>query len=206
MQATNQKTEWPLKIQFETAVHHGNGRGMAGLIDRCALRDGKGVPYLAGSALKGKFRYAALRIGLAREETVCEFGDRPECEEEKPCAICDLFGSRTQIGRAQFRDAYPGPEYRLLINGQESEERALFRRDATYRATTAIDRATGGARKGMLFSTEVLPAGIEFVSEIRGPAEYEVLLGEAAHLLTHFGAGGARGLGRCTYLFAKDAR
>ncbi len=50
-----------------------------------------------------------------------------------------------------------------------------------------------------LFTTETLPPGMVFESEVFGEAsgEEEGLLGQACRLLTHFGADGARGLGRC---------
>jgi CRISPR/Cas system CSM-associated protein Csm3 (group 7 of RAMP superfamily) len=172
---------------------------MAGLVDRCVLRDGDGLPYLAGSALKGKFRHAVLRIRLARSEGGCEFGDRPDCAEQAPCLVCDLFGSRVRRGKLLFSDAHPGAEHRLLFGEDGKQERALFRADALYRGTTAIDRVRGIAREGHLFTTEVLPAGLEFEATVRGPAEYKTLLREAAQVLTHFGSGGARGLGRCLY-------
>ena len=44
-----------LIIDFESALHHGSGYGLAGLVDRPFLRDGKQMPYLSGAALKGKF-------------------------------------------------------------------------------------------------------------------------------------------------------
>lgn len=202
----SKKKQWPLKVRFETALHHGNGLGMAGLVDRCALRDSDGMPYLAGSALKGKFRWAVLSLKLARDESACEFGDRPDCCEDDPCDVCHLFGSRVLRGATTFRDGYPDEQYAHLLGSGGTPTRALFRRDATYRATTAMNRVTGIAREGMLFSTEILPAGMEFRSEIRGPEEFEGLLGDAARLLTHFGAGGARGLGRCDFLFGERAR
>jgi CRISPR/Cas system CSM-associated protein Csm3 (group 7 of RAMP superfamily) len=195
---------WPLVVQFETPLHHGSGLGMARLVDRCAVRDTQGCPYLAGSALKGKFRHAALRIELALGESACEFGDRPECPGDNPCALCRLFGSRVRRGQLVFTDAYPGERYGLLLDTETEQRRALFHSDALYRATTALDRVRGVAREGMLFTTEVLPAGIEFQGEIRGPAEYDTLLRQAANLLTHFGANGARGLGRCTYKFKEE--
>ena len=196
------RKEWPLKIQFETALHHGSGFGMAGLVDRCALRGSDGLPYLAGSALKGKFRYSVLRLELWRGHPACEFGDRPVCKEQEPCVMCRLFGSRVKRGALLFTDAYLPEDHRALFVADElkgEETRALFRSDALYRATTAMDRVRAVAKVGHLFTTEVLPARLEFEGEIRGPEEFEALLKEAAGLLTHFGAGGARGLGRCNY-------
>jgi len=167
---------WPLRITLETPLHHGSGLGMAGLVDRCVLRDSDGLPYLAGSALKGRFRHAVLRISLARGESACEFGDRPDCAERAPCAVCELFGSRVQRGKLLFSDAYPGAEHRLLFGDEGKQVRALFRADALYRGTTAIDRIRGIAREGHLFTTEVLPAGLEFEAAVRGPAVYKTLL------------------------------
>ena len=60
-----------LIVEFQTAVHHGSGYGLAGVVDRGALRDDEGMPYLAGSGLKGKFRAAVARLIRADQGEPC---------------------------------------------------------------------------------------------------------------------------------------
>ena len=111
---------WKLRIEFESAAHHGSGYGRAGIIDHLLLRDHEGMPYLAGSAVKGKLRHAGRRL-LA---TCPAEGEKPACQttdvqfpcEQEPCLICRVFGSPLLQGSVVFSDAYPeGPELTALF-------------------------------------------------------------------------------------------
>lgn len=106
-----------LRVTFETAVHHGSGFGIAGLVDRAVLRDGQGLPYLAGSALKGKFRHAAQQI-VGGELPASRKPCRPPglyCRTEPVCDICFLFGSPLHAGGVVFEDAYPPEAERAAL-------------------------------------------------------------------------------------------
>jgi CRISPR/Cas system CSM-associated protein Csm3 (group 7 of RAMP superfamily) len=187
-----------LEIRFHESFHHGSGFGIAGLVDRAVLRDCDGMPYLAGSAIKGKFRHAALRLLLSKGQQPCEYGDSPQACS--PCPLCRMFGSRLRRGVLIFSDAQPDP---LLQNVLSTLHQAapLFRSDSHIRPGVSLDRALGTARNQLLFSTETLPSFLVFQAVIAGDLddELEQLLQDSALILTHFGAGGSRGLGRCDY-------
>jgi CRISPR/Cas system CMR subunit Cmr4 (Cas7 group RAMP superfamily) len=107
-----------LEISFHCSFHHGNGFGIAGLIDRAVLRDSYGMPYLAGSAIKGKFRHAALRLLLSQGQQACEYGDSPRgCA---PCPLCRMFGSRLRRGALIFSDAQPDALFENVLSGPAS--------------------------------------------------------------------------------------
>src|SRR5689334_21675621 len=99
-----------LSIEFTAAVHHGSGFGLAGVVDRAALRDRQGIPYLTGSAIKGKFRWAALRILRSLGKLACGPPERETCKAAPWCGLCRVFGSPMKPGGAIFADAYPFDE------------------------------------------------------------------------------------------------
>lgn len=191
-----------LTIRFLTASHHGSGFGRSGLIDRAILRDSEGMPYLAGSAVKGRFRHGVLRILLASGRPACQYGDqRAICKGDDPCAICCLFGSPYRRGALNFTDAHLAPgTTRFFEEIHRGCKDSHLAGDSFVRSSTAIDRALGTVRPHFLFTTEALPPDLVFESEILGDAgPHEELLRQACKVLTHFGADGARGLGRCQY-------
>jgi CRISPR/Cas system CMR subunit Cmr6 (Cas7 group RAMP superfamily) len=96
-----------LQIEFSSASHHGSGHGLAGLIDRTLLRDHNGNPFLAGSAIKGKLRHAALQLlSSGIPEGAAPPCGTPPCEGD-PCLTCLIFGSAWRQGSLVFGDAYP---------------------------------------------------------------------------------------------------
>lgn len=199
-----------LRIEFEDACHHGSGFGKAGCADRTVLRDGAGMPYLAGSAIKGRLRHAAVRVLLARKAgKVCQYGDaKGACTGEEPCPVCRLFGSPVRAGGLRFGDAYPTGDVELVLRSiQQAGRGAGLPGDSTVRTSTAVDRRRGVVKEQLLFSTETLPAGLVFEGAVSGEmeAEEERLLREACRVLTHFGADGARGLGRCTWKLREES-
>lgn len=189
-----------LTVAFSSALHHGSGFGRGGLVDRTILRDAARLPYLAGSSIKGRFRHAVLRVLLALGEKACQHGDHLAiCKEAPYCALCELFGSPFRQGGLIFTDA------RLEATTARIFEAILVGSggtplDAFVRSSTAIDRELRTVRPQMLFTTEALPPGLTFSGRILGEAGgNESLLQDACKVLTHFGADGARGLGRCEY-------
>ncbi|MBI3684325.1 MAG: hypothetical protein HY235_28460 [Acidobacteria bacterium] len=194
-----------LTIRFDTPLHHGNGYGMAGIVDRPFLQDGNGLPYLAGSAIKGKFRYAAARlVTTLGSESICgqvagQFCRPSESEGTGPCVLCRLFGSPWRGGSLVFTDARPVAEEASLLRQLAPADKGRAH-GTTIRATTAIDRRLRIVRAKHLFTTEVAPA-LSFEGRIEGdltPAD-EQLLRHCTMLLTHFGADSARGLGQCRF-------
>ena len=192
-----------LSIAFETAVHHGSGFGLAGVVDRAALRDAKGLPYLAGSALKGKFRYGVLRI-LRSQGQGCGPPDREYCKAAPWCGLCRIFGSPMHPGEAVFEDAYPC-ERDLLEAAIQGGRNAAHSPEAQVRTTTAIDRHSRTVRPQHLFSTETIASFVRFECVVSGGLEEEdaALLRQCAQVLTNFGSDSSRGLGFCRYELAE---
>ena len=186
-----------LAIDFETALHHGSGFGLAGVVDRAVLRDAKGLPYLAGSALKGKFRYVALRILRSRGEG-CGPPGREICKAAPWCALCRVFGSPMKAGAAIFEDAQPC-DRDLLLTAMEGARQAFDSAACQVRTTTAIDRHRKTVLPQHLFSTETVANFVRFEGTIRGALtrDERKLLEQCARLLTHFGSDSSRGLGFC---------
>jgi CRISPR/Cas system CSM-associated protein Csm3 (group 7 of RAMP superfamily) len=195
-----------LRIEFSAAAHHGSGFGLSGVVDRGVLRDGTQRPYLAGSSLKGRFRHAARLILPAYDppRTACETPLHPAvCKRPPWCLMCVVFGSAMHPGQVSFSDAFlDADDARWFEAARRSNISPVLEGGTEIRASTAIDRHTRTVRREHFFTTETLPP-LVFVAEVEGtlPAEGERLLRDCAEVLTHFGAGGARGLGRCRYRF-----
>lgn len=192
-----------LMIEFDTAVHHGSGFGIAGVIDRAILRDENSMPYLAGSALKGKFRFAASRLLRAKGEQPCGPPGEPWCSGATACLVCQIFGSPRRPGLAVFEDAYPAPPADAILRALNKSSRSpVLAGGSEVRSSTAIDRYSRRARSQHLFSTEVVPPLLAFESQIMGELNREQIdcLIASARLLDHFGGDSARGLGLCRCL------
>lgn len=191
-----------LNIEADAALHHGSGFGMAGLVDRAILRDETGMPYLAGSAIKGKFRAAAAQLLRSHGRKPCGSPAAPWCKGEQPCPLCGIFGSPRRAGSAIFEDCYPAPPadsvLRAVIQHRHSP---LLAGGADVRSSCAIDRYTRRARPQHLFSTESVPPLLRFQGQILGEFDPEQvkLLNHSAKILTHFGGDSSRGMGLCRY-------
>jgi CRISPR/Cas system CSM-associated protein Csm3 (group 7 of RAMP superfamily) len=192
-----------LAIVFDSAFHHGSGYGLSGLVDRAVLRDSNGIPYLAGSAIKGKLRHASVQVALAEERPICRIPGRPAaCEESQRCIICSVFGSVRRQGGILFDDAYPsGPSWEFMRRIADPTSAGVYHRDSSVRISVSIDRMLGRARRSHLFSTETLPPELMFSASLVGEIteEHRVLLQRACRTITHFGSAGARGLGMCQF-------
>ena len=191
-------------LRFSSPVHHGSGDGLAGIVDRAFVRDWRGVPYLAGSALKGKFRYSAGLVINAAGEPACQTDHA--CRSAPICQSCELFGSARRQGLAAFSDAFPD-EKDWLIDEAKASASLLFRIGPTMiRSTTAINRQTLTTEKQHLFTTETVQSFVIFAGEIRGRLRtgHVELLKRSAAMLSHFGADSARGLGHCSYEIQAD--
>jgi CRISPR/Cas system CSM-associated protein Csm3 (group 7 of RAMP superfamily) len=191
-----------LRIEFETALHHGSGFGLAGVVDRAVLRDEKGMPYLAGSALKGKFRFAARQLTRTRGEETCGPPGKPWCAGAKTCLLCQVFGSPRKPGAASFEDAYPSAADAAILRAHiETGYATVLAGGSEVRASTAIDRHTRRVRPQHLYSTETVSRWVRFEAAIRGTftAEQKKLLVDCARVLNYMGGDSARGLGFCRF-------
>ncbi|MCM8901252.1 CRISPR-associated RAMP protein [Caldicoprobacter algeriensis] len=120
-------------------------------------RNGKLVPVMPGSSLKGVFRSCAEQLlpgscdifrapcaqrirqeerSASQRQQGAEFSIGKE-RYKLSCPACKLFGSTVLKSRIYFDDAYPVGDYRI-----------------GSRASVAIDRITGAARGGALYEFE----------------------------------------------------
>lgn len=200
-------TKRTIEVTFHSAFHHGSGYGLAGVVDRAVLRDSRGTPFLSGAALKGKLRHAALRVLLAREEPACPYADDEGavCKGPDRCLLCRLFGSPLFSGRLIFGDAYPAGESKAVIEALSVRKEGIYHRDSSIRFGIGMSRSTGRVAPQLLFSSETLPESLVFSAPLYGDlaAEEEEIIDGACRVLTHFGAGGSRGLGQCTFAVRK---
>lgn len=188
-----------LTIEFKSAFHHGNGYGIAGLVDRAVLRRGDGEYVLSGSALKGKFRHAAYQILRGRGSRVCEPGQ--PCRHDY-CDLCEVFGSARRRGGAVFTDALVAEPERTWLNDLRSVAgESTLPVDSGIRARVALDRRRRVARGQHLFMTETAPAALRFCSFIRGldNSSHIELLNDCTRLINTFGGDSSRGLGFCSF-------
>lgn len=178
-------TEIKFRAIPASGIHHGSGTGTV-LVDREILRTPEGFPYLAGSALKGKFRHAAsviLRTGSGDPHAGSRAGF---CVLPPRCPVCRIFGCPMSEGAAHFGDALP-------IDLELASPFGV----PEVRATSAIDRQRRIAKAQHLFTTEIAPVHIVYEFTIWGRLNKEdvELLHHCSRLMTHFGSGGSRGLG-----------
>ena len=205
------KTSLRLEITFRTAVHQGSGYGAAGIVDRGCLRDDRGIPYLAGSSLKGKFRYAAgviLRSEGANGRALCGWNEGKWCREGTGCDFCLTFGSPMRAAKVRFSDAYPEAGIRNALDDVLSESPGwMASAGSEIRSTTSISRKWHRAETERLFSTEVVVPGIGFVATIEGQVSDArfALLRDCAKLISEFGANSSRGMGSCEFKLVRAA-
>ncbi len=136
------------------------------------LRDagGREFPLIPGSSWKGALRSHVIKLMRSEGLKVCdglpgstclrgdefEWLDRAgasaasivnDIANASPpiCLACMIFGAPGLASHARFYDSYPVGGYRL-----------------GYRTMVAIDRRTGTARRGALFSVEYVEPGAEF--------------------------------------------
>lgn len=164
------------------------------------------MPYLSGAAIKGKFRFAALRLATTMGQE--DPDDPPLCGQHpgsfcrgRRCVLCRMFGSPWQEAVLVFADAYPSQQELLRLLPAVDSRRAL---GSAVRANTGIDRRVRTVKRQHLFTTETLPP-LEFEGTVEGDlsAPDEAFLDQCALVLTHFGADSARGLGQCRYILSR---
>lgn len=188
--------------------------GIAGIIDRAFLRDHQGVPYLSGASIKGRLRYATMRILSAPTPagtapwSGCAPWRRPARYCRGGCLFCVLYGSPLFPAALSFADAYPDDEARLFISRLIGQTPSIaLASPAGVRTVTAVDRARRTVQPHHLYSTETMPSGLEFHSRIIGDLAPDpaTLLRQACYCLDTFGSGSSRGLGFCSWSLREDA-
>lgn len=150
------------KIKAETSLHVGSGgkESSIGEADLPVIKDADNIPYIPGSSLKGKVRSEIERICRQKNLKICNppAADKMcgsiETNFEEFCICCKIFGTAgrklSYNSKVKFRDAH------LSMSSEVVE----------IRSGNAIDRKTGTASRGGLFSSEGIPKGSEFSFEI----------------------------------------
>lgn len=219
-------------IETKGPLHVGTGHGAVGL-HRTMLRDHLGVPYIPGSAIKGRARYSAMRIcawmGLpVIKDAVGHARGSVERSPNGPYGKRDvltrIFGCAWARATLRFSDARTDPpsvddspmctpDSRLL------RQRAYGLRE--LRTGAARSRLLGTVSNGRLYQMEVAPPGLIFQGEIRGyldgdePADCgklvdypleSLVLWLALHLMVEDGIGGNKSAGSGKLAWAMPER
>jgi CRISPR/Cas system CSM-associated protein Csm3 (group 7 of RAMP superfamily) len=161
-------------------LHVGTGHGSAGL-HRRMLRDMHGVPYIPGTTVKGRARYAAIRIcdwlGLpVFKDTVADVRDSSVTLPNGPHAKRDfpsrIFGSAWWRCTLRFSDARAEPPPRETWIDKDTASLHYLREHAhglrEVRMGAARSRHLGTISQGRLYRSEVAPPGMIFRGSIRG--------------------------------------
>lgn len=121
-----------------------------------SMYDGKLIPIMPGSSIKGVFRSRIERIlkccDIFSKKNNCRIKYKGKTGEERykaSCPTCKMFGNLGLKGRVQFKDSFVKTGYKL-----------------GKRTNIGIDRITGASIKGALFEPEVLEEGC-FPCEIK---------------------------------------
>lgn len=192
-------------IEALTPLHIGSGRAEVdiGEVDMPILQSPSGEPYIPGSSLKGKTRAEAERIAKTMGKKVCtppnvsQMCGTRERNVADFCICCRIFGTAGTISvasKVKFRDAYPVSRVESLLE----------------RTGIAIDRGTGTASRGALYTIEAVPAGTSFSLEVVSENltdEELVLLKASLKSLEDSAVGGSssRGFGKVRIQFTKLA-
>lgn len=161
----------------------GSGReaSLGSPVDLAVMRISYGgvmIPYIPGSSIKGVFRSTAISIVRGRGIDVCNGLPRDNCLEksgeggislmqiidrtmrsegsiramkifaDNACLLCKIFGSPHYASKVIFTDAYPTDKGRSPTTG--------------LKTGVAINRRTGAAHPGALFTVEYVEPGAEF--------------------------------------------
>lgn len=113
--------------------------------------NGKTVPYIPGSSLKGVLRSLTESLARAQGLRVHDPWDLNEVENEwknkSYCVICGIFGSTKLASHVRIYDAYPV---------KVDEPRTFLKRGVV------IDRDFRGARPGLLYTEEQVEPGVRW--------------------------------------------
>lgn len=127
--------------------------------DMLPLVSGNGeglVPVLPGSALKGVFRSHAEKILRTL------FLSGKQDDEAALDMIRDLFGDDTRSGRLFFGDVYALVESPPSVDEWFSEQEEVLDATTSFEQHVAIDRFTGGASEGALYSARPVKQSVSW--------------------------------------------
>lgn len=159
-------------LTFRTPVSIFSGLAIAGLVDRMVMRNDKGLPYLPGSSVKGRWRFFAERLlrsgdvpaGLRIHRT-----KEPLCKDVvNACTLCKLFGNSAipamiQVGQAELDDS----QRPLFLTLLERNYNPVVYPDTEIRPGIAISRTRRTILEDHLFFDEAVPSSVIFSGKVR---------------------------------------
>jgi CRISPR-associated RAMP protein (TIGR02581 family) len=199
------------RVVFEGVVENveplrvGSGRGLAleapTDLEVLKVRDprsGQSVPVIPGSSWKGVFRSTAVAVLRTLGINVCDGVPRLSCEVEAKelkglsvqeklkyfieglpgtgrglCLLCLVFGTASFTSHVAFHDSVPiSSDFKL-----------------GYRTGVAIDRRTGGVRRGALYTVEYVEPGARFSFKLEAKNLPNYALGLLAQVIMDIDAG-----------------
>jgi CRISPR/Cas system CSM-associated protein Csm3 (group 7 of RAMP superfamily) len=191
-----QKIEY--RLYFLSDWHIGSGTGIPGIVDNGVLKDENNLPVITGKTIKGIARDALEDLLGILEK----FAPRHREEEKAGNPVAEIFGGEgNKEGQAIFynpvicqnKSDRESKEYKKFL--EYFKEKAL----GEVRYHTSIDKDTGVAKDGHLFSEETSDHLLEFFGTISAPGEYTGLLAAALRFITKIGGKRRRGLGQCQF-------
>lgn len=176
------------RLLFLSDWHIGSGTGIPGMVDNGVLKNSQNLPVINGKTIKGITRDALedllVLTGAANPALI----------------LSDIFGEEgDKEGQAVFHHPMICPDE----NERKSPEFARFleyfkeRGIGDIRFHTSIDKETGTAQKGHLFSEEISDRGFEFSGTIGVANHYAGYIIAALRFITKIGGKRRRGLGQC---------
>ena len=185
--------EISLALVFETPPSVGAGGASGTVADKVVTRNGRGQFIIPASQVKGKLRHACQQLLRANGVELCQpprpqqMCPRAEGVRNRPCLLCQIFGSPFDRSRLRFHD---------LVAAQGNLP------DETLRAMVSLNRRRRTAEAKRLFLVETAPniSGLRFENERAvtghvGQERHAHLLLAGLRLLFSWGGGAARGLG-----------
>lgn len=150
-------------LTFRTPVSIFTGLGIAGLIDRIAVRDVGGLPYIPVSSAKGRLRFFAERLlqtGSLPHSYKLRAQNQPLCKGvENTCAVCRLFGNPSIPALLRIGQASPLPPwdniFRQLLKANSNP---VVHPDVEILPGIPLSRLRRTALPDHLFFDEAVPA------------------------------------------------
>lgn len=146
-------------LQAVTAVHIGTGDSNE-ITDALIQRDGKGQPFIPGTAIAGALRNLLTKLAPRLGSSPCQVLKNKKKERNKSCscAVCNLLGD---INPSDENES-TSKASRLLVFNAYQYKNTSYR--PMIRDGVGIDRATGAAARAgsVKFDLEVVPAGTSF--------------------------------------------
>jgi CRISPR-associated protein Csx10 len=178
------------RLFFLSDWHIGSGTGIPGIVDNGVLKNNQNLPVINGKTIKGITRDALEDLlGLMGESAPWNLLD-------------EIFGGEgDKEGQVIFCNPVICPEASERSSDEYKRFLDYFKENALgeIRYHTAIDKETGAAEKGHLFSEETSDNFLEFYGTIRAAEKYAGYLTAALRFITKIGGKRRRGLGQCQF-------